>query len=278
MRRKSFLCLVGLTIASLLIVSAGAATLNKGKLKIGSDLTEAPYDYMEANVAAGFDPELMRVLAVEMKLEPEFVDTRFADLITGVNAQRFDVIASALYVTPERAKQLDFIPYFTTGAVMLVRSDSDWKPTKPEQLCGKRVASDKGASWIPRLAQVSKEICAPSGRSPIDVREFPTSPEASQAVLARSAEVQIEDAAISKFTAERSKGRLVLTSSEPLYPVVVGLGIRKGNTELVKAMEQAFATIKGDGRYAKLLATYNLTEPTAAQVSAALGNGKTAPK
>lgn len=57
------------------------------------------------------------------------------------------------------------------------------------------------------------------------MREFPTSPEASQAVLSHAVDAQFEDAGVAKVAADKS-GKLVLTS-EIIYPVVVGLAVKK---------------------------------------------------
>lgn len=53
----------------------------------------------------------MTLLSKQLKLTPQFQDTRFANLVMGVNARRFDVVASALYMAPERAAQVYFLPY-----------------------------------------------------------------------------------------------------------------------------------------------------------------------
>ena len=188
------------------------------------------------------------------------------------NARRFDVVASALYVTPERARQVDFLPYLKSGASLLVRSDDGFRPQRAEDLCGKRVASIKGGSWIPRLLEVSRDYCEAQGKPAIQSREFPTSPEAAQALLAKAVDVQFENAAVAKITAEKLQGRLQIASRELIYPVVIGLAVRKGNGELLDGLRQGFEAMKQDGEYQALLARYNLAEPSAADVAQALGN------
>src|SRR5882762_4216005 len=185
--------IAGVTGLMLLVLQTAAnaatqapPTIAAGTLTIGSDLTYPPYAFMDGETPAGLDPDFMKTLASHLQLKPGFVDTRFANLILGVNANRFDVIASALYVTPERAKQIDFVPYLKTGGSLLALSHSGFAPKTSEDLCGKRVSSIKGASWIPKLNDVSKQVCAPAGRGAIDVREFETSPEAAQAVLSHA--------------------------------------------------------------------------------------------
>lgn len=259
-------------VAPLLSAAESKGTLKSGELSIGSDLTYPPYTYLDQKQPSGFDPEFMQLMGKQLGLEPRFLDTRFANLILGVNAQRFDVVASALYVTPERAKQVDFLGYLKTGSSLLVLSSSDFKPQRPEDLCGKRVGSIKGASWVPKLNKVSAEYCVPAGKPAIQSREFPTSPEATQALLAKAVDVQMEDPAVVKNAVEKLQGKTVISSTELLYPVVIGLAIRKGNQPLLDELTNALEQIKQNGSYGELLARYNLAEPTAEDINAALGN------
>ncbi|AMB84306.1 ABC transporter substrate-binding protein [Pseudomonas agarici] len=246
-------------------------TLKQGELSVGSDLTYPPYTYLDQKQPSGFDPEFMQLIGKQLRLEPRFLDTRFANLILGVNAQRFDVVASALYVTPERAKQVDFISYLKTGSSLMVLSASDFRPQRPEDLCGKRVGSIKGASWVPKLNKVSTEYCLASGKPAIQSREFPTSPEAAQALLAQAVDVQMEDPAVAKITVEKLQGKTVISSSELIYPVVIGLAVRKGNLALLGELTTALGQIKQNGSYGELLTRYNLAEPNAEEIKAALG-------
>jgi polar amino acid transport system substrate-binding protein len=246
-------------------------TIASGTLTIGSDLTYPPYAFMDGDTPAGLDPDFMTSLASHLQLKPQFLDTRFANLILGINAKRIDIIASALYVTPERAKQIDFVPYFKTGGSLLALTGSGFTPATPEALCGKRVSSIKGASWIPKLAKVSQDTCATKGLPPIDVREFETSPQASQALLAHAVDAQFEDSAVAKMTIDKMSGRLAITSSTPLFPVVVGPGVAKSDPALLAAVKGALDTMKHDGEYATLLKRYNVAEPTGAEIAQALG-------
>ncbi|WP_424240814.1 ABC transporter substrate-binding protein [Achromobacter sp.] len=247
-----------------------AATIKADSLTVGSDLTYPPYAYMEGGKPAGFDADFSRLLASKLSLQPVFVDTRFPDLILGMRARRFDTVASALYVTPERTKLIDFIPYLKTGASLLVLTASQYAPAGPEALCGKRVASIKGASWTPKLQKVSREACQPKGLGEIKVLEFPTSPEAMMALRSQAADAMIEDAAVVHGMLAQSKDSLKVTSTSLLYPIVIGLGINKESKELQSALNGALQRARDSGEYQALLARYGLEEPSAAEVQAAL--------
>src|SRR5699024_7661871 len=147
-----------------------------------------------------------------MGLEPKFVDTRFAQLVMGLRSQHFDVVASILYSTPERAEVIDYVPYMQTGTSLTVRADSDIEPETAQDLCGKSVSNIKGASWIPKLKKVTRQHCEPAGKQPIVIKVFPTAPGATQALLSGNVDVQFADAAVAKLAVEKSNEQLKITS------------------------------------------------------------------
>lgn len=260
----------GVAVSLITLSSQAAATLSPGKLVIASDLTYPPYNYIQDNKPAGFDAEFMQLLAHEMHLTPVVKDTRFASLILGLKSNKFDVIASTLYITPERARQVDFIPYMQTGGALMVKTGGNWQPASPEDLCGKRVGSIKGGAWIQNLQSVSASYCVPEGKGTIDIREFPSSPEVAQALLSGAIDVQYEDAAVAKATVEKTGERLTISSDKLLYPEVVGLAVNKNDPLLMNNLKQAFSEIVKSGQYAVLLKKYNVKIPDASEVNKSL--------
>jgi polar amino acid transport system substrate-binding protein len=250
-------------------VALADGTIDAGEIKVGSDLTYPPYNYFEeGNVPAGFDVELMTAIAEKAGLNISVLDTRFENLILGVNGSQFDVIASTLYVKPERAKVLDYIPYMKTGVSIAVASSSDMSFSTPEDLCGHTVGSIKGAAWLEEFDKLNESTCADS---PIDSREFPSSPEVTQALLSGGVDAQVEDSAVLGSAVITLKGRLTISSTEQFYPVIVGMGVKKGNDELADLLRTTLAELEVDGTYPALLKKYNVDMPTEAEFRAAVG-------
>lgn len=264
-----FLSLVALATAA--SYASASSTVKSDTLAVGSDLTLPPYTYLEDHKPTGFDPDFTTAIAKLMNKKVEFVDTRFANLILSVKGSRYDIAASAMYVTPERLKVVDFVPYFMTGGSILVKSDSTFKPAGLGDLCGKSVASIKGATWLAELSDASK-ACDAAGKEGITVREYDTSPEAAQSVLSGASQAHYEDISIGSRIAERSSGRLVMSTTGPLNPIVCGIYLRKGNTELKSEIESALNKMKTSGEYQALIAKYNLAEPTAEAIAKATGS------
>ncbi len=266
--------LASLAFACSLAPAAPLQTVRPGTLLIGSDLTYPPYAYLNGGKPAGFDAEFSRMLARRLKLDPIFLDTRFPDLILGMKARRFDVVASALYVTPDRAKQIDYVPYLKTGALLLVTKGSAYLPKTPLDMCGKRVGTIKGASWTPKLRIVSQDACKAAGRGAIAILEFPTSPETTSALMSQAVDVQIEDAAVAQGIPKQTSGRVELIPAALLYPIVIGLGVTKGETGLQSALAGVLDEARRSGEYGRLVKKYGLQEPTEGDIADVLGKAK----
>ena len=258
-------------LAALALAGASPAAQAEGlegkTLRVGSDITSPPYIYFdEAKKPAGFDADFVALLAKAGGFTPDFVDTRFENLILGLGAGKFDIIASSMFIKPERAKQIDFIPYANAGLGLAALSSAEFKPAAVLDLCGHRVGIIKGAAYIESI----QKDCEAAGKT-VDIREFPTSAEATQALLSNNVEAQADDAAVLKVAVDKTGGRVELTSKGEIYPVVLGIGVSKDHPETKAALEAAFQTVKDNGEYAALLARYALTAPTEAQFKAAIG-------
>lgn len=254
--------LLALTLATTVACSSGSSTTSATQqtLVVGSDLTYPPYAYTENGKPVGFDPEITALLGKQMNMRVQFKDTRFEQLIPGLKAGQFQLIASALYITAERAEQVDYIPYFSTGNSIVVKKGSPPLATATD-LCGHRVAVIKGGAIVQQLRDTVSKACTAAGRKAVDVREFTTDPEGTQAMLSGQVDAQVTDAGVASTLSRKTSGAVTITSTELLFPVQVGLAVKKGDTALASKVRSALDAIKQNGSYAALLKTYNLSEP-----------------
>lgn len=256
------LCIVsGLTSFSTL------AFQQPGKITAGSDMTFPPYEYIESNQPAGFDIELLDGIAKSLGLEAVNLDTRFPNLIPGLQGGRFDITNSSMYITPERLKVIDMIPYLKSGESILIRKDSDYQPKIPEDFCGHKIGSMGATSWLAQLEKLSTEYCVAKGLKPIELSVYTTDPQTTQALLSGAVEAQITDAAVAKGVVSKLGNRISISSETLIYPVLNGFGVKKGNTEVKAAMEEGLKKFSATPEYTALLQKYNFQAPTAEDLS-----------
>lgn len=123
------------------------------------DATFKPFEYKSGDKYDGFDIELIQAVAKELGADKvEFVDTEFKGLIPGLQAKKFDLIVSAMYITDERKQTIDFSDtYFPGGLTIMLKKDND-KIKGIEDLKGKKVAVQIGTKSVKFLEENHKDI------------------------------------------------------------------------------------------------------------------------
>lgn len=256
-----------LLVSALLTTSLGMAshaamaqtTINEGKLVVGMEVSYPPFESYEGDKVVGFDPELSALLADKMSLGHSFSDNKFTGLILGLTSKKFDAVISGMYIIPDRLKKADAIPYARTGASILVNKGSDVTPETEHDLCGVKVGLQQGTTWVKALNSLSDSYCSANGLEPIQVLEFPSAPEVTQALLSRNVQAQLEIAGAAQMFVERTKGRVEISSPELVFPQTLGIYVSKDNPALKSQLQTAMAEIKADGSYYDLIHKYELT-------------------
>ncbi|MBF7143396.1 MULTISPECIES: ABC transporter substrate-binding protein [Pseudomonas] len=241
---------------------AASAFQQEGKLVAGSDVTFFPYEYMDNNRPAGFDIEFLDGLGKLMGRKVETLDTRFPNLITGLQGGRFDLTNSSMYITAERIKVIDMIPYLKSGESILSLKGGTFQPKRPEDFCGHKIGSMAATSWLAQMNALSTDYCVKNGLPPIAISEYATDPQTTQAMLAHAVEAQITDAAVARGVVEKLGNRVVISSDTLIYPVLNGFGVKKGNDEVKNALVEALGKYRATPEYAALLKKYHFEAPT----------------
>ena len=97
---------------------------NKGILVVGISDSGLPFSVVKDNQLVGFDIELVSRFAAAENKEIKFSNMDFGSLISAVSSGKADMIASSIYVTEERKKQIDFSdPYYAMGTRVFALKD-----------------------------------------------------------------------------------------------------------------------------------------------------------
>lgn len=119
-----FVALLGLTAPSAAQEDLLSRVKAKGTLTVANTQGHAPWDFLdENNKLSGLGIDLANEAAQRMGIDKvEFVPARFADLIPGIQAGRFDLVIAGHTITDERKKIVDFSdPYMVVGTSVFVR-------------------------------------------------------------------------------------------------------------------------------------------------------------
>ncbi len=244
--------------------------LVKGVFTTGTDFTYPPYEYVKGTEQAGLDVDFAKAAAEVMGTKLKMVDTRFNSLIPGLQAGRFDAIVSFLYVTPKRAKVVDYVPYFTSGSAFVVHKGGNFMPKQPTDVCGRRVATLQGAYQEGLVKGDLGKLCRDQGK-PIKLRSFPTDTQAAQDLVADRADVLFADSATAVFRVKQlARYELIKSSDELMYPIAAGLAVRKGQAETKAALEKVVAKLRESGELQRIADKWGVGVATEQDLQASL--------
>ncbi|MGI4779398.1 MAG: transporter substrate-binding domain-containing protein [Janthinobacterium lividum] len=211
-------------------------------LTVGTDATFPPMEFVDNGKRTGFDVELVEAVGAVMGRKIEWVDIDFKGLIPGLISKRFDMAVSAIYVTDERRKVVDFsAPYYAGGLVAMVK-DGNTAIKTPADLNGKKVSVQVGTKSVSFVKEKYPQV---------QLMEVEKNQEMFALVdIGRSDAAVTGKPAAYQYTRTRP-GLKVL--DEPLTTEEYGMAIRKDAPELTKAVNVAIEKLKADGTYAAIV-------------------------
>jgi cystine transport system substrate-binding protein len=214
-----------------------------GVIRIASEGTYSPFTYHDASGAlVGFDVEIGQEIAKRLGAKAQFTDGKWDGLIAGLDANRYDAVINEVTITDARKAKYDFSdPYVVTRPVLVVKGDNQ-KIKSFADLKGKKAVEDLTTTY----AQVAKSYGASvvSSDLPFDL------------ILTGRADATINDRLFFldyKKQKPDADLKIVATYDQPDRQGVI---VRKGNPELVAAINKALSDAKADGTYLKISQKY----------------------
>ncbi|KQV35701.1 MULTISPECIES: amino acid ABC transporter substrate-binding protein [unclassified Rhizobium] len=237
--------LAAATVAQLVFAGVAQAGSNleeiksAGVLKIGTEGTYAPFTFHDASGAlVGFDVEIGEAVAKKLGVKAEFLEGKWDGLIAGLDANRYDTVINQVGITEERKKKYDFSePYIASKAVLIAKADDD-SIKSFEDLKGKKAAQSLTSNFG-KLAQASgAELVGTDGFD-----------QSIQLVLTGRADATINDSLSFLDFKKHKPDAPVKIAAEQADADHSGIILRKGEPELLEAINKALAEIKADGTY-----------------------------
>jgi ABC-type amino acid transport substrate-binding protein len=219
---------------------------SSGQLIVGTDATYPPFEMVNtaSGLPEGFDIDIMSAICRINGWKPEFIVTPFDGIISGLKSKKYDVVISAMTITPQREAIVAFTqPYYLAGQIVAVPID-DSLIKSIDDLKGRKVGVQLGttgermAKSITGLSVFSFDnigaafIDMENGQVDAVLNDFPTTMEYI-----------------------RLKGK-AKTVGELLSNEYYGIALRKDDSELLLKVDSALQIIKSSGEYDKIYQKY----------------------
>lgn len=215
-----------------------------GVVKVATFDANPPFGSIDAKThdIVGYDVDFAKALAKSLGVKLELVATNPANRIPLLQSGKVDLIVADITITPERAQVVDFsTPYFVTGQQFLVPAAS---PDKLDAYGHDRIGAVKGTTGEQALHQRF-----PSAR----VLSYDDIPLALTALRNGNVQAITQDSTIlAGLLAEAPDKAKFKILPDLLSKEEIGVGVKKGETSLLKAVNSELVKLEQNGEAAKI--------------------------
>ncbi|MBS3991490.1 MAG: amino acid ABC transporter substrate-binding protein [Erysipelothrix sp.] len=253
--------LIGLiALISLLALSACAPTVPAEELpalKVGMDLRYPPFETVDGTgKPVGISVDIAKELGTFLKREVEIVDISFGNLITELNLREIDVIIASMTINDARREVIDFSePYVFFPQVAIANT---------------AFLQENNYTTIEQVLAHDQVVFA--GQKGTIFLSLPVSLAANPGPVIETDNVALAMTEVSTGTAQATVLSLLAAATnakafpdtttlllDPLSINPIGMGVRKGETELLNSLNAFIAQMEAGGVNGRLRNKYNPT-------------------
>jgi polar amino acid transport system substrate-binding protein len=231
------------------------------EIRVGSDVSYAPIEFFKEGTqqVEGVDYGIGQALGAKLGVKVTFTNSGFDGLIPALNANRFDMLMSAMTDNKKRQATVDFVDYFTAGTAILVQKGNPKHINTLDDLCGKTIALEKGTTQDD-VATAQSKTCTDGGKAKITILALAKDTDALQQLKIGRSDADMNDFPVAAYNAQVSGGGNDFeVTGQQFQSAPYGIAIAKTNTQMRNAVQAALKAIIADGTYYNILATWKVT-------------------
>ena len=224
-----------------------------GTLKVGVEGTYPPYTYHDDDgTLTGFVVDVAKAIADKLGVEADFTESDWDSLLAGIDSGRLDTVINAVSITDEREEKYDFAgPYFYITQQIVVAKDND-DIVDMASLDGKKMANTATTAYLDLLEDAG-----------VSLVQISTADEAVSLISSGRADFTTFNSVVfNEYLKQHPDANLKVAFVIPDVQDEYGVPVKKGETALYDAIQNAIDELKEDGTLSQLSMDYFDTDFT----------------
>lgn len=242
---------------SLGLLSGAAQAKQWTEIRMATEGAYAPFNEMGPDgKPKGFDVDIGNALCAQLKAQCVWSIQDWDGMIPALLAGKFDAIVASMTITPEREQKIAFTDkYYSSNVQIIAKSGAPYDAARPETLKGVRLGVQRETTH----ERYAKDVLAKAGA---EIVSYPSLEEAYMDLGNGRLDATLQDTipGLEGFIKKPQGQGFALVGeqvSDPGYfGAGQGIGLRKDDDDLRKALDQALAEIIRNGTYEQLRKQY----------------------
>jgi polar amino acid transport system substrate-binding protein len=247
MTRRSVL--LGTAATTIMPIATKAATLmeirKRGYMTVATEDDFRPFEFTVNGKPTGYDQELLEMFRKKVGFEVRQDIIPWTGILPGVTTGKYDAAVTAVLVTQERMKTLDFCAPVAESVDYYLKRKGDRKIQSIKDLSGRPLGVEAGSAMLKMLPQLDDMLKA-TGGSLGKIVSYQGYPEAYQD-LALGRIDYVVNVLLSLQTIAKEKPDTFEVGQAVSKPTFIAWPLLKGNTELLALMNEFLLGARKDG-------------------------------
>uniref|UniRef100_UPI002D80A647 transporter substrate-binding domain-containing protein n=1 Tax=Oscillibacter sp. TaxID=1945593 RepID=UPI002D80A647 len=231
------------------------STVEEGKLHMSTNAAFPPYEMTtDAGGFEGIDVEVAGAIAEKLGLELVVDDMGFDAALTAVQTGQSDIAMAGITVNPERQEVMDFSDSYATGVQVIIVKEGSSIATVDDLANAEMIGCQKATTGYIYCSDTPEN----GGYGEEHVTAFDTGALAVMALVNGQVDAVVIDNEPAKSFVAENDGLKILDTEFAVEDYAIGLA--KGNTALLEAVNAAMAELKADGTFQGIVDKYITAE------------------
>ena len=261
MRRNGFLSsmaaiAVAAFVGAALVPKPASAGLfddikKRGSITVATEAAYYPFEFIEDGKIVGYDEDILSAIVKSWGIKLEQLDLPFAGILPGLLQKKFDLVATALLINPDRAKKYAFTMPVAQVKVGLMRRVGDQKVTSVDDLNGLVIASGTPPAGPTVIFIHYNDELKEKGKGAKDQKMYSVTADEILALSNGQVDAMVESTPVLLGAMKNYPGKfeIVGTFGPPFW---VGWVVRPEDLDLRDAINVEIKKLRDTGELAKL--------------------------
>ncbi|MEH7415747.1 transporter substrate-binding domain-containing protein [Neobacillus drentensis] len=223
---------------------------SRGEVVVGTESAFEPFEFIQDGKIVGYGSDILAVMVDGLEVKLKQLDLPFQGILPGLDAKKFDFVATSVTITPKRAKKYDFTVPIADATMAVLKRKGDSSIQKPEDIAGKVVGTQLGSAMLTSTQTFDKDLKA-KGDGTKEIKEYVAFPEAYQELATGRIDAVINTKANLAGVLKKNpdKYEIVGTFGEPMW---IAWAVRKGDKELLDYLNKQILDLRDSGKLGEM--------------------------
>jgi len=223
----------------------------RGKVVVATEAQYYPFEFLENGKIVGYHKDVLDQIIKAWGVQMEQLDLPFTGILPGLLQKKYDFVATALIINPERATRYAFTMPLAEVKVGVLKRKGDPKVKSVDNLSGLVVGTVPPTGGPAQFLLKYNETLKSSGKAAADIKNFQSSPDIAVALANQQVDVMVDSVPplLGAMKTSPNAFELVGTIGEPFFE---GWVTRPEDTDLRDAINAEIRKLRDTGELKRL--------------------------